>query len=193
MGLELFMEKKDEGPLWVPNKDPRGRPVNRLVVREAQVIWKRVLAHVDRRTHDTSRAAEIMEATVFTVSRVMERRVIRNLRSFLFKVFLRKFGRSLRKEKRNVSLESLTEAQLMVDWVPAFEDELEVEVFLRRMDARIQTMFSLRSAGYSWKKIGEELGLAPHNAEAQFSYKIRRGIEKLFRGNSPKLENKAKR
>jgi DNA-directed RNA polymerase specialized sigma24 family protein len=159
------MKTKDDEPLWIPDRDAHGRPVNEQVEVELQNVW--------------SRAAEIMEKTAFTVSRLMRRKVIRNLRAFSYRVFKRKYLRQLRKDSRFVSLETLSERDLVVDCIAPYENELEVKLFLRRLDQRIQTMFSMRSAGYSWKEIGEALGLPPHNAESQFSYRIRRESKKL--------------
>lgn len=173
------MNRRDDELLWVPENDSQGRTANQEVVEEAHAVWRRALAHIDRHCHDTSEAAAIMEATVFTISRLMERKVIRNLRSFTYLVFRRKVLRHLQKESRYVPLDSLPEDQFMVDCVYAYENELEVKLFLRRLDRKIQTMFSMRSAGYSWKEIGEALGLPPHNAESQFGYRVQKQIEKL--------------
>ncbi len=173
------MKKKDDELLWIPDRDAHGRLVNEKVEAELQNVWKRALAHIESHSHDTSRAAEIMEKTAFTVSRLMRRKVIRNLRSFGLRVFKRKYFKQLRKDGRFVSLESLKERDLVVDCIAAYENELEVKLFLRRQDQRIQTMFSMRSAGYSWKEIGKALGLPPHNAESQFSYRIRKESKKL--------------
>ena len=96
------MKKKDDEPLWIPDRDAHGRLVNEKVEAELQNVWKRALAHIESHSHDTSRAAEIMEKTAFTVSRLMKRKVIRNLRSFGLRVFKRKYlkaaseGRSIR-------------------------------------------------------------------------------------------------
>lgn len=181
------MSKKRDEPLWIPERDANGRLVNKEVEAELQNIWKRALVHIERHSHDTSRAAEIMEKTAFTVSRLMSRTAIRNLRTFGFRVFKRKYLRQLRKENRFVSLESLEEHELVVDSMTAFESQLEVKLFVRRLKPRIQTMFAMRSAGYSWNEIGKALGLPPHNAESQFSYRIRSVSKKLGRADS---ENK---
>src|SRR5215831_2569154 len=173
------MKKRDDEPLWIPDRDSYGRLVNKEVEAELQNIWQRALAHIERHSHDTSLAAEMMEKTAFTVSRLMKRKVIRNLRSFGFLVFKRKYLKQLRKESRFVSLDSVGEGELVVDCIAAYENDLEVKLFLRRLDQRIQTMFSMRSAGYSWKEIGKALGLPRHNAESQFSYRIMRESKKL--------------
>jgi DNA-directed RNA polymerase specialized sigma24 family protein len=177
------MKQRDDELLWVPENDSQGRTVNKEVLKEAHAVWRRALAHIERRCSDTSQANAIMESTVFTISRLMERKVIRNLRSFTYLVFRRKVLRHLQKESRYVSLDSLPEEQFMVDCVSAYENELEVKLFLRRLDHRVQTMFSMRSAGYSWKEIGDALGLPPHNAESQFGYRIQKQIEKLNAGD----------
>jgi len=178
------MTKKTNEPLWIPERDASGRLVNKEVEAELQVIWRRALAHIERHSHDTSRASEIMEKTAFTVSRLMKRKVIRNLRSFGFRVFKRKYLRHLQKESRFVSLEGLDEREFVVDCIEAYESQLEVKLFLRRLEPKIQRMFAMRSAGYSWKEIGRILGLPPHNAESQFGYRIRSVSKKLNRADS---------
>ena len=180
------MTKKTDEPLWIPERDANGRLVNKEVEAELQIIWRRALAHIERHSHDTSHAAEIMEKTAFTVSRLMNRKLIRNLRSFGLRVFKRKVLRQLQKENRFVSLDSLDEHDLVVDSMAAFESQLEVKLFLRRLEPRIQTMFAMRSAGYSWNEIGRALGLPPHNAESQFSYRIRSVSKKLSGPDSEK-------
>ena len=180
------MSKKNHEPLWIPERDASGRLVNKEVEAELQNIWRRALAHIERHSHDTSLATEIMEKTAFTVSRLMKRKVIRNLRSFGVRVLKRKYLRHLQKENRFVSLESLEERDLVVDCMAALESQLEVKLFLRRLKPRIQTMFAMRSAGYSWNEIGRALGLPPHNAESQLSYRIRSISKKPSRPDSEK-------
>ena len=119
------MKRRDDDLLWIPENDSQGITVSQDVVEEADAVWLRSLAHIQRHCHDTSQAAAIMEKTAFTVSRLMKRKLIRNLRSFSYRVFKRKYLKQLRKESRFVSLESLSErpgGRLY----SAYENELEV-------------------------------------------------------------------
>jgi DNA-directed RNA polymerase specialized sigma24 family protein len=178
--------KTPEEPFWIPEKDPHGRPVDPEVKGNAQLVWKRALLHVDRRTHDTSRVAEIMECTVFSVSRRTHQQAdpIKNLQAYIFRSFLRHFGRFLRRQNRFVSLDSLADSQLTVDWLTPFEDELEVQMFLDRMELKYRRIFLLRSAGYSWKEISVELRISVHSAEEGLSHRIRKQIAAIRKARS---------
>ena len=57
-----------EPPLWIDERDRKGRPVEPTVKQAAGRIWRRVLYYVRRERNDHAEAAEVLEEAVFSVS-----------------------------------------------------------------------------------------------------------------------------
>ena len=85
-----------EPPLWIDERDRKGRPVEPTVKEAAGRIWRRVLYYVRRERNDHAEAAEVLEEAVFSVSARLqsedELAPIQNLDSYLFHSFVRRFS-----------------------------------------------------------------------------------------------------
>ena len=86
-----------EPPLWIDERDRKGRPVEPTVKEAAGRIWRRVLYYVRRERNDHAEAAEVLEEAVFSVSARLQNEdelaPIQNLDSYLFHSFVRRFSK----------------------------------------------------------------------------------------------------
>ena len=188
-------------PLWISEKDRRGNRVRQDVIEAAYRIWNRALHFVRRQEGDVAPAAEIMECSAHCVSRAIRRgrkpTHIRDLDSYLYWAFVRKYNRRMIRERRIQYVESLelfVEGRLQPDysWVSMLEDDILLKQLLGYLDPKIRIMVIRRLRRDSWAEIGQMFGISAHNAEVQYANAIKKARSRLFgkaseKGGPPKL------
>jgi RNA polymerase sigma factor (sigma-70 family) len=183
-----------EPPLWIDERDRKGRPVEPTVKEAAGRIWRRVLYYVRRERNDHAEAAEVLEEAVFSVSARLqsedELAPIQNLDSYLFHSFVRRFSKRAQREDRIQYFESAEAldslgAGSQGDWVAELENEILLKQVIGAMEPRVREMFALRSAGHSWKEVGRQFGISAHNAEVQFAYGLKKAKAQLGLDEEP--------
>ncbi len=176
-------------PLWISETDERGNRVRREVIEAAHRIWKRVLGYLRREGHDLVPAAEILESACHCVSRAIrrnrERNPVRDLDSYLYWAFVRKYHRRMIREGRIQyveSVETFADGNLEPDhsWVSMLEDEIQLKQFLSYLEPKIRVMLIRRLQGDRWAEIGQMFGISAHNAEVQFANAIKKARRRLF-------------
>lgn len=177
-------------PLWISKTDKKGNEVMREVIEAAHRIWNRALQYLRREGMDVAPAAEILEETCHCVSRAIRRRRnpnhIRDLDSYLFWAFVRRYNRRRVLEERIqfvASVESILNRKERSNnrWVSMLQDKILFEQFLSHLDAKARVMVICRLRGDSWAEIGEIFGISAHNAEVQFANAIKKARRRLFR------------
>src|SRR5271165_2440205 len=93
----------NEGGVRVNPVDRRGRVIDPAVLNAAEEIGRRALRHAERQLIDPAVAATLLEEAAATVSRAMSatamsERPIRDLHSYLFRAFLRRVNKWLKRE-----------------------------------------------------------------------------------------------
>ncbi len=176
----------NEGGLRVNSVDRRGRRIDPAVLNAAEEIRRRALRHAERQLIDPAVAATLLEEAAATVSRAMSaaamsERPIRDLRSYLFRAFLRRVNKRL---KRELSLtESLRtharEASSSVDPRSLLENKILIDEFLMQCDPATRDMLWRRMVGFSWKEIGVSYGVSSHAAESRFNQTLQKVRRKL--------------
>lgn len=176
-------------PLWISETDERGNSVGREVIDAAHRIWDRVLHYVRCHQQDVAPVAEILEAACHCVARARRRKrkrtSIRDLDSYLYWAFVRKYNRRMVHEARIQyvdSIEAFVDGRPQSDsnWVSMLEDEIQLKQVLGYLDPKIRTMLICRLRGDSWAEIGKTLGISAHNAEVQFGNAIKKARSRLF-------------
>jgi DNA-directed RNA polymerase specialized sigma24 family protein len=182
-------------PLWINERDERGRHADPEVTEVAYRIWSRVLCYVRQQRGDVSEAAEILEKTVYSVSQAIhkqrDREPIRHLESYLFLSFVRRYTRGIIRQQRIQYFESAELLDSLAagrreEWVRIPENKILVEQILGVMDPRTREMCVLRSSGYSWEAVGRQFGIKAHNAEVQFSNGLKKARDLLQGTSVPK-------
>ena len=179
-------------PEWAWLRDESGASIEADLVDAARRIWARVLAYARRQQQDPARAADILEAVLFSLSKARMTngkpcRPIRNLDNYLYLAFVRRLNREMAKEPHIESVGSLhdLEARSGVQTPPALllvDNDLLIEELMGYMDERTRRMFSLRHMGYSWNEIAQISKNTANIAQVLFNQgvkKVRRQIMKL--------------
>jgi DNA-directed RNA polymerase specialized sigma24 family protein len=176
----------NEGEVRVNPVDRRGRPISPAVLNAAEEIGRRALRHAERQLVDPAVAANLLEEAAATVSRAlsataMSQNPIRDLRSYLFRAFLRRLNK---RHKREFSLaESLRtyarEAPNSADPRPSIENSILIDEFLIQCDPATRDMLWRRIVGFSWKEIGWSYGISSHAAESRFNQAFQKARRRL--------------
>src|SRR5690349_20702341 len=82
-------EIEGDPTLWIQPHDKLGRPIGAELLAAAQRNWKRVVSYAKRLGQDASKAAEVLEETVHSLSSLTERHPrlrerIKNLDDYVF-------------------------------------------------------------------------------------------------------------
>src|SRR6266699_3818765 len=153
---------EDDPALWIQPQDKLGRPIDPRLLTAAQRNWKRVQSYAVRQGQDTSSAAEVLEATVHSLSSLIRRHP--------------HFA------ERINSLDDLSSLQGAHDssWASRLEKELVLKEITGYMNVRARHLFSLRGMGYSWEEIARNLGTTANNVQSQFSQGVARARRRIL-------------
>jgi len=159
------------------------------VFAAAAASWEWALEYSERLLSDTSETAEMLEACVHAVSRVVAGRrdaglrKIGPLRSYLCRAFMRRVWKA---RNRRLRYAPLTPTDLIDD--PDLDSAGLIEQLQAFMDLQTLTIFQLRTAGEKWNVIAEKLGTSPHAAESRYHYGVSRARKRILSHNQPQRE-----
>jgi DNA-directed RNA polymerase specialized sigma24 family protein len=183
-------------PEWAWLRDESGASIEADLVDAAQRIWTRVLAYARHHQQDPARAADILEAVLFSLSRARMTngklcRPIRNLDNYLYLAFVRRLNRELAKEPHIESVGSLHDLDALsgIRTPPAspfIDDDLLIEELMGFMDERTRRMFSLRHMGYSWNEIAQIFKNTSNIAQVLFNQGVKKVRSHVMKWKDPK-------
>ena len=179
-------------PIWIWQSGGSGASVETDLLDAARRNWSRALAYARRHEQDSSVAADILEAVLIATSRAKRARQkfgnpIRNLDSYIYVAFVRRFNRYLAKQPKLQFIGSLQDVDALRDTrtsksPPTVEDDLLARELMQYMSQRTRRTFFLRTSGYSWKETARFLKTTANSAQVLFNKevgKIRSRIWKL--------------
>ncbi|MGB8770443.1 MAG: hypothetical protein WCC92_12550 [Candidatus Korobacteraceae bacterium] len=187
------MSNPESDPEWILSKGRQSKDDDELKVAASR-LWRRVQAQARKKLPNsdpddsTTLAAEVWESVLQSVSRTFQRRRearsrIADLDAYLFRIFLHRFNRALRRERRRQEtveavpstreLEKLPGTQ---DWSSARDLErwLEVQEVMEKMDSWTRDVFAARLYGFTWREIAERRGLNENQAKLRFRNAVRK-------------------
>jgi len=184
-------------PFWIPPTDHQDRPIDQRVIEVALSLWPWAFRRVERELNDSARAAEVVESVAVEVSARLksEPEVGRNLRGYFITAFHRSVRFQVLKESRleyEGLLRELEENHKLraPDWVSALEKELTLKFLLSYLPHNVNHMLHYRMLGFSWKKIGQILGISAKQAKSRFYYGVQQAYETLLETQSRRRHQK---
>ena len=175
---------------------------NEELIAVAKRLWPRVQTHARKKLpkwnpdDSASFATEVWEGVLVSVAKTLQRQNrltsgIADLEAYLFGVFLHRFNRAWKRERRRQEtielvassrdLEQLEGAR-NVNAVADLERSLQVNQVIENMDAWTREVFAARLYGYSWREIAEHHGLNVATAKLRFSAALRKLAGRLRPG-----------
>ena len=169
--------------------------------KAARSAWPKVLAHVrqvqSRDPFDDNGilVAEVWESVLQSVYRTLDRMngrrgEIGDLEAYLLGTFYHRLRRALKKEQRREEtihlVSSAQELELLDKTRRVVQDDIEAKVhaqeILDRMDEWSRRVWIAREYGYSWKHIGDLLGVPGDSVMLRFRRRMKILRERLFGG-----------
>jgi DNA-directed RNA polymerase specialized sigma24 family protein len=180
---------------WMPEKDPKGRPIAAELLEAAVQIWPRAKIHAERESYDSAIAAEVLEEAVIVVSNLLYRygdhSVIRNLVTYLYSAFVRKLTRLAAKRKKLALIPSEGHEPIHSGWSGSQLSGVERKIFCEQvvslMDARTRTTFFMRAGGQSWTEIAHALGISVNNAQVSYIYRMEKLRKRILLKSAKQL------
>jgi hypothetical protein len=194
-------EIDSEAAVWIIDRGKKeADKIQKDLKAAALRVWPRAKAYGRRELHGTGLAQETgmisnawedalqsVEATL----RKFRLGWIRNLDSYIFGTFAHRLRGVLSKENTieyvptNQELAKLKGAQDW-DWVPDFEDMLELKRAVTQMDDWMKEVLFRRSQGGDrWRRIANDFGITEHQAKMRFSDRFKRLQEKILERKKP--------
>jgi len=154
---------------------PSGRNIESCVLLVAQGIADHAVSYAEKFLRDSCVAVNLLEEAAATVSEVIRAKEaaqitpIRDVRRYLFRVFLRKVAEARRNETpyeevsqwhshpRDDSYGEGLDSRILLDQILGHFDSVTREMILRRIE------------GHSWGEIASEFELSNHAARVRFS------------------------
>jgi hypothetical protein len=169
-------------PIWIWQSGGSGASVETDLLDAARRNWSRALAYARHHEQDSSVAADILEAVLIATSRVKRARQksnspIRNLDSYIYVSFVRRFNRYLGRQPKLQFIGSLQDVDALRDSrnsknPPTIEDDLLARELIQYMSQRTRHTFLLRTSGYSWKETARFLKTTANSAQVLFNKEV---------------------
>ena len=181
----LFMRSPRERTrrvvLLLNSVDRLGRTVEPSVLSVAQDIVSQAVSHGEKLLGDPALALTLFEEAAAAVSKTVIEKLalgkpgIRDMRSYLFRVYLRRIG----VEKRtSVSVDHPAEEQWQRHAQQTDHRDIERQILVKEVlegcDTLTREIFYLRLEGCSWKEIEKRSGIPLNAASLRFSKALRR-------------------
>src|SRR5215467_8545173 len=197
------MVSREPGPEWVlsafASYSPEIQSDISQLSKTARRLWPRIQAHAikeqPRKSPDEAiaTASDVWESTLQSVGKTIVRSngrgiQIHDLDAYLFGVFIHRFNRTLRKERKRremfLQVPSGRDLELVRqahDSKAAREIEQSVQIreAIQNMDEWTRKVWIARRYGYSWREIASFHGLTETKAKLRFRYAICRLRQKF--------------
>jgi len=181
-----------EPPVWIWQSEGSGTAVDTDLLDAARRNWARMVSYAQRYEQDSSVAADILETALRATSKVRRAhqqsgKPIRNLDSYLYVAFVRRFNRHLAKQPKIEYVGSVQDLDSLISVqtrgnLPTIEDDLLVRESLQYMNQRARRTFFLRgSGGYSWKETARFLGTSANSAQVLFNQAVGKGRARIMK------------
>jgi len=177
-----MQDDSDTPPLWLRSAQKIENPELRSQITSAAgKTWRRWIEFSASQGGETIDAIAALEYAVGATVEAGTTTGIRNADGYLFKAFLRKVGKLLRREERIEYRDPRALAELKVaddaDVVRHLEEGIQVKELMTLMDERTRTTFVMDCQGFSRRETARVLGMSEDAVRKAYA----RGIERLQR------------
>jgi RNA polymerase sigma factor (sigma-70 family) len=197
------MSSQEVGPEWIlssfgpPNPGTENH-INELVA-VARRLWPRIQAHAIKEQPQNgpdeaiAMAADVWESTLQSVGKTIVRSKgggvrIRNLDAYLFGVFIHRFNRALRKQRKRREMfqyfPSARDLELLRQAHDSraaqdLEQSLQAKEAVQSLDEWPRKVWIARKYGYSYPEIASFFGMSEAQVKLRFRYALAKLRDKL--------------
>src|SRR2546426_6282660 len=154
---------------------PSGRSIEPCVFLVAQGIANQAVCYAEKFLGDSCVAVNLLEEAAASVSEVIRAKEaaqiapIRDVRRYLFRVFLRKVAEARRNETRYEEVSQWHSHPCDDSRGDGLDGQILLDQILGHFDSVTREMILRRIEGHSWGEIASEFDLSNHAARVRFS------------------------
>src|SRR6266566_3197574 len=154
---------------------PSGRSIEPCVFLVAQGIANQAVSYAGKFLGDSCVAVNLLEEAAATVSEVIRAKEaaqiapIRDVRRYLFRVFLRKLAEARRNETPFEEISQWYSHPCDDSHGDGLDSEILLDQILGHFDSVTREMILRRIEGHSWREIASEFEMSNHAARVRFS------------------------
>jgi len=177
--MAVFMKSTEDVPSdqhhFLNAVAPSGRSIEPCVFSVAQGIANQAVSYAEKFLGDSCVAVNLLEEAAASVSEVIRAKEaaqiapIRDVRRYLFRVFLRKVADSRRNETTYEDLSQWHSHPTDDSHGDGPDSEILLDQILGHFDSVTREMILRRIEGHSWDEIASEFDLSNHAARVRFS------------------------
>ena len=177
-----MQDDSDTPPLWLRSTQKvEDRELRTQLASAAGKTWRRWMEFSEGQGGEAIDAIAALEYAVGAAVEAEATSGVRNADGYVFKAFLRKVGKLLRREERIDYRDPTALAELKVpddaDVVRHLEEGIQVKELMTLMDERTRTIFVMDCQGFSRRETARVLGISEDAVRKAYA----RGIERLQR------------
>ncbi|MGB4786293.1 MAG: hypothetical protein WAQ77_16390 [Candidatus Acidiferrum sp.] len=171
---------------------PSGRSIEPCVFLVAQGIANQAVSYAEKFLGDSCVAVNLLEEAAATVSEAIRAKEaaqiapIRDVRRYLFRVFLRKVAEARRNETPFEEISQLYSHLRDDSHGDGLDNQILLDQILGHFDSVTREMILRRIEGHSWGEIAAEFELSNHAARVRFSKALqwlRTSVETPWKGS----------
>ena len=174
-------------PFWLRTDERGDGSIDPLVVGVAEQNWSWAFRLIRKQLNDGARTPEIVEDVAVEVSGRLraDANVGKNLNGYFRIALIRRVKTHVVRDSRITyeggpqDLEANHHPQSS-DWTRVFEDRLALRSLLPYMSHPVGQILRYRMLDFSWKQIGEILGITEKQAKSRFYYGVRQAHDELL-------------
>ncbi len=154
---------------------PSGRSIEPCVFLVAQGIADQAVSYAEKFLGDSCVAVNLLEEAAASVSEVIRAKEaaqiapIRDVRRYLFRVFLRQVAEARRNETTYEKVSQWHSDPRDDSYVDGLDRQILLDQILDQFDSVTREMILRRVEGHSWGEIASEFDLSNHAARIRFS------------------------
>ena len=167
-------------------QDSDGKPLDRRLIDATMSLWPQMITYTKRRLGDSGAALGVAWKVVRAASKFIgngRRNAVKDIPNYLFSAFIHEVnglatqdlavGQSDEDELQNRAVDHNLESQILL--------RLEAQKILRSLEDHERNLIVMKiDQGYSWKEIGQLLGVSHKSARVQYCQTLQ-AIRKRFR------------
>src|SRR5229473_2168748 len=177
--MVVFMKSTEDIPsdqqYFLNAVAPSGRSIEPCVFLVAQGIANQAVSYTEKLLGDSCVAVNLLEEAAATVSEVIRAKEaaqiapIRDVRRYLFRVFLRKVAAARRNETPFEEISQWYSYPCDDSQGHGLDSQILLDEILGQFDSVTREMILRRIEGHSWGEIASEFELSNHAARVRFS------------------------
>src|SRR5437879_2316115 len=177
--MAVYMKSTEDVPSdqqhFLNTEAPSGRNIEPCVFLVAQGIADQAVSYAGKFLDDSCVAVNLLEEAAASVSEVIRTKEtaqiapIRDVRRYLFRVFLRKVAEARRNETRYEEASQWHSHPRDDSHGDGLDSQILLDQILGHFDSVTQEMILCRIEGHSWGEIASEFDLSNHAARVRFS------------------------